>query len=339
MRRLRFFLLILLAWLVVLPPAAIAEPVRLKLAMLAPKGSIFHRLSLRIGDAFRAAEGSGSAFVVYADGIQGGEADIVRRMRVGQLNAAMLSVVGLTEIDASAAALQKIPMLFRSVDEVGYVGRALRPEIERRFAEQGFIALMWAEIGWVRFFSRQPGASPEALKARRIFAWAGDADQVEMMKGLGYRPVVLETADIIPGLQTGLIDTVPVMPVWALATQVDRQAPYMIDVKWAPIVGALVVTRSAWEGMQPAARTALRRAAEAARGELVSQTDRADAEAVAAMVRRGLHVQRPTPAEEAAWQRLAEQAYPLIRGRTVPAPMFDEALRRIAEYRRGGARP
>jgi TRAP-type C4-dicarboxylate transport system substrate-binding protein len=180
---------------------------------------------------------------------------------------------------------------------------------------------------------------PVDLKPRRMFAWAGDADQVDMMKSLGYQPVVLETADIVPGLQTGLIDTVPVTPIWALATQVDRLAPNMIDVKWAPIVGALIFNRTTWEGMTAASREALRRTAMQASDELRVFAEQADAEAVAAMVKRGLRVQVLTAEAEAAWQRQAQQAYPMIRGHTVPTPIFDEALRLVGEYRRLAKRP
>jgi len=45
-------------------------------------------------------------FNVFTDGSQGGEAEMVRRMRIGQLQAALLSVVGLREIEPSIAALQ-----------------------------------------------------------------------------------------------------------------------------------------------------------------------------------------------------------------------------------------
>jgi TRAP-type C4-dicarboxylate transport system substrate-binding protein len=39
------------------------------------------------------------------------------------------------------------------------------------------------------------------------------------MKRLQYQPVAIETADILPGLQTGLIDAVPATPFFALAGQ------------------------------------------------------------------------------------------------------------------------
>lgn len=335
-RRLLLPIAVLCLSMLITPWAGAQDRVRVKLGTLAPKASIYHRVLQEMGEAFRASEGPGSGFTVYTDGSQGSEADVVRRMRIGQLNAAMITVVGLTEIDPSAGVLQKMPLLFRSWEEVEYVSHALRPDIERRFLEKGFVVVLWAEAGWVRFFCKEPATQPSDLKGRRMFAWSGDSEQVSMMKALGYRPVVLETADIIPGLQTGLVDVVPVTPTWALATQLDRLAPNMIDVRWAPIVGALVFTRKAWDSMTPAARDALRQSAPRAAQALHEHQVRSDSEAIAAMQKRGLQVLQPSPDQDATWQELARRAYPMIRGQTIPSATFDEALRLIAEYR---ARP
>jgi TRAP-type C4-dicarboxylate transport system substrate-binding protein len=320
-------------------PLALADgPLRIKLGTLLPKGSAYHRALQDMGEVFRNAQGAGSAFTIYTDGSQGSEADVVRRMRVGQLNAALMSVIGLSEIDAAVNSLQKMPMVFRSWEEIDFVGQTLRPAIERRFRDKGFVVALWAEAGWVRFFCKQSAVRPEDLKPRRMFAWAGDNEQVELMKGLGFRPVVLETADIIPGLQTGLIDTVAVTPMWALATQLDRLAPHMIDVKWAPIVGALVFTLPAWEAMTPAARSAVQQSAHQAVPELRAYQTRADAEAITVMEQRGLKVQRLGAAEMQAWEALAQSAYPLIRGRMVPEDGFDATLRLVAQFRRESQR-
>src|SRR3954454_14100906 len=93
-----------------------AEPVKIRLGAIAPRGTAWHRSLLEMGEKWRAAEGAGADFIVYGGGSQGGEADMVRRLRVGQLNAAMLSVIGLNEIDPSVSALQKMPLVFRSWD-------------------------------------------------------------------------------------------------------------------------------------------------------------------------------------------------------------------------------
>src|SRR5437762_12727210 len=123
------------------------EAAKIRLGTLAPRGTSWHRSLLEMGEKWRAAQGPGSAFIVYTDGSQGGEADMVRRMRVGQLNSALLSVVGLSEIDDAASALQKMPMVFRSWDELDFLREKLRPRLEQRFLDKGFVVLFWRDVG------------------------------------------------------------------------------------------------------------------------------------------------------------------------------------------------
>ena len=309
------------------------ETVKIRLGTLAPRGTSWHRSLLDMGEKWRAAQGAGAAFIVYTDGSQGGEADMVRRMRVGQLNAALLSVVGLTEIDDSVAALQKMPMVFRSWDELDYLREKLRPTLEKRFLDKGFVVLFWGDAGWVRFFSREPALRPADYRRMKVFAWAGDNPQVEIMKTLGYQPVVLEISDILPGLQTGMINMVPSTPFYALIGQFYNHAPYMLDMNWVPIVGAVVITRKAWDAMTPSGQKALRQAGDAAGVELRALSRRENEESVEAMKKRGLKVQPVTPELEAEWRKVAEHAYPMIRGNMVPAELFDEVQRLLKEYR------
>jgi len=316
-----------------LAQAVQAEAVKLRLGALAPRGTTWHRSLLELGEKWRTAEGPGAEFVVYGGGSQGGEADMVRRLRVGQLNAAMLTVIGLTEIDPSVAALQKMPLMFRSWDELDYVREKLRPALEKRFIERGFVVLCWGDAGWVRFFSKSPAVHPQDYQRLKIFAWAGDAAQADIMKGLGYQPVVLEVADILPGLQTGMINMVPSTPFWALTLQFYPHAPYMLELDWAPLVGAVIVTRKAWDAMTPAGRDTLTRAGAEMGVQLRALSRREHDESVEAMKKRGLKVQTLTPQIEAEWRLAAERMYPLVRGNMVPAEFFDEVQRLLREYR------
>jgi TRAP-type C4-dicarboxylate transport system substrate-binding protein len=314
-----------------------AEAVKLRLGALAPRGTAWHRSLLEMGEKWRAAEGSGADFIVYGGGSQGGEADMVRRLRVGQLNAAMLSVIGLNEIDPSVSALQKMPLIFRSWDELDYVREKLRPALEKRFHEQGFVVLCWGDAGWVRFFSKSPALRPDDYRRLKIFTWAGDAPQADIMKSLGYHPVVLEVADILPGLQTGMINMVPSTPFWALTLQFYPHASYMLELDWAPMVGAIIVTRKAWDAMSSAGRDGLAKAGAEAGLQMRALSRRDQEESVEAMKKRGLKVQSLTPELEAEWRVAAEQMYPLVRGKMVPAEFFDEVQRLLREYR--AARP
>jgi TRAP-type C4-dicarboxylate transport system substrate-binding protein len=314
---------------------ALAQPAPVKVATIAPQGSIYHRVLQEMGEAYRRASGPQARFIIYPNSIQGTEADTVRRMRVGQLDASMLTVVGLTEIDPSVAALQYMPMMFRSWEELDHVREKLRPELEAKLAAKGFVVLIWGEGGWVQFFTKENITTPEHFKRARIFAWSGDIVQASVMKSLGYHPVPIPLADILPALETGMVDTVPVAPLWALIGQFDRVARYVLRVNWVPIVGATVMRRQTYDAMKPEARAALREASDKATDALRAHRVEQDEGSIKAMQARGLQVRELTPELEAAWRSLAEKAWPQVRGTMVPAETFDRVQELLAEYRRG----
>lgn len=305
----------------------------LRIGTLVPKNSLYHQQLLELGEAWRGAQGEGARFLVFTDGSQGGEAEMARRMRIGQLQGALLSVVGLREIEPSIAALQNLPLLFRSWDEVDHVREKLRPAMEKKFLDKGFVVLGWGDAGWVRFFSKAPALRPDDFKGMKFFAWGSEAEQQTIMKSLGYTPVPLETADILPSIQTGMINVVPSTPYFALASQVYASAPHMLEINWAPIVGALVVTRRAWDDFSPAAQQALRTAGEKAGAQMRNRARAEVDEAVEAMKKRGLVVGRPSPDQMREWNELAERLYPRIRGTMVPADTFDEVFAHLKAYR------
>jgi TRAP-type C4-dicarboxylate transport system substrate-binding protein len=336
MPRLAAFLTLLLGLALATP--ALATGAQLRVGSVIPKNSLYHQQLLELGEAWRAAQGGGARFVVFTDGSQGGEAELARRMRIGQLQGALLSVVGLREIEPSISALQNLPLLFRSWEEVDYVREKMRPAMEKKFLEKGFVVLGWGDAGWVRFFSKAPALRPDDFKGMKFFAWGSEPEQQEIMKSLGYTPVPLETADILPAMQTGMIEVVPSTPYFALAGQIFNTAQHMLEINWAPIVGALVITKKAWDEMSPAGQQALRAGGERAGTQMRTQARREVDEAVDAMKKRGLTVHRPTPEQMREWDALAERLYPRIRGTMVPAATFDEVFAHLRAFRSGRSR-
>jgi TRAP-type C4-dicarboxylate transport system substrate-binding protein len=310
----------------------------LRIGSLVPKNSLYHRQLLDVADSWRTAQGGGARYLVYPDGSQGGEAEMARRMRIGQLQGALLSVVGLREIEPSIAALQSMPLLFRSWEEVDYVREKMRPAMEKKFLDKGFVVLTWGDAGWVRFFSKEAAVRPDDYKRMKFFAWGSEPDQQAIMKSLGYTPVPLETTDILPAIQTGMINVVPSTPYFALATQIYNTAPNMLEINWAPIVGALVVTRKAWDDMSPAVQQAVRAASDKAGAQIRTKAREEVQEAVEAMKKRGLTVNKPNAEQMKEWNDLAEKLYPRIRGTMVPAETFDEVMAHIKTFRAGKAK-
>ena len=313
--------------------SAFAATKQLRIGTLAPKNSLYHRQLQAVGEAWRSAQGGDAKYLIYTDGSQGGEAELVRRMRIGQLQGALMSVVGLREIEPSIAALQNLPLLFKNWEEVDYVREKMRAAMEKKFLDKGFVVLAWGDSGWVRFFSKDPAFKPADYLKMKFFAWGAEAEQQEIMKSLGYTPVPLETSDILPAIQTGMISVVPSTPYFALASQIYTTAPNMLEINWAPIVGALVLTKKAWDDMSPDAEQSLRSAGDKAGLVMRTQARQEVDDAVAAMKQRGLVINKPNPEQMKEWSALADKLYPRIRGHMVPAETFDEVFFHLKAFR------
>jgi len=324
---------LLIAGAAALPTAGKGEQARVKLATLAPRGSSFHEILLDMGGRWAGAPGGGVRLTIYPDGAMGGEADVVRKMRIGQIQAAMLTSVGLAEIDDSVSAVQLLPMAFRSLDEVDYVVERMRPVVEKRIEEKGFVVLFWSDAGWVRLFSKKPAARPSGVRSMKLFTWAGDGRMLDILRLAGWQPVPLETSDILPGFQTNMIDAIFTLPIYALTSQLYTHAPHMLELNWAPLLGGAVVTRKAWDGIPAAARRALLAAAREAGHQIRQRSRKEGDEAVAAMEKRGLTAHPVTPELEAEWRAAAEAAYPKIRGSVVEAALFDRVRQLLREAR------
>jgi TRAP-type C4-dicarboxylate transport system substrate-binding protein len=332
-RYVQLFLQASISFMGLLPLASTAADAQLKIGSLVPKNSLYHRELLQVGEAWKKSQTGSPKFNVFTDGSQGGEAEMVRRMRIGQLQAALLSVVGLREIEPSIAALQNLPLAFRSWEELDYVREKMRPNMEKKFLEKGYVVLAWGDAGWVRFFSKNPAFSPEDFKKMKFFAWGAEAEQQEIMKSLGYTPVPLEPTDILPSIQTGMINVVPSTPYFALASQIFNTAPNMLEINWAPIVGAFVISKKSWDEMSPETQKVLRASSDKAGQVIRNQARKEVDEAVDAMKKRGLKVNKPNAEQLKEWQTLSESLYPRIRGKMVPAETFDEVFAHLKTYR------
>lgn len=312
---------------------AAEKTITLKLGTLAPLNTSYHKSLLAMGDKWRQASGGSVKLNIYAGGTLGGEADMVGLMQTGSLDAGLVTAIGLSEIDRDVLALQAMPLAFRSLDEVDYVGEKLRPMLEQRLLAKGYLVLFWSDSGWVRFFSKKHVLLPDDLRKQKIFCWAGNVRESDVYKASGFNPVSLETAAIPQALMSGTVEAVPMPPFFALAARLGDQTKYMLELNWAPLVGAAIVRKKSWDRLPSVTREALLKIASET-GKKVKADGRAESEAaVATMVKHGLQVQKVSPEVEAQWRAVVAKVENQIRGKIVPADMYDEAQKLLKEYR------
>ena len=312
--------------------AGLAAAAPLKLATLAPEGSPWHDVLVEIGESWKKESGGQVTVRIYPGGVAGDEADMIRKLRIGQLQLAALSGVGLSQIAPEIQALQ-MPMMLDSDAELDYVRDQLAPELEALMEKQGFKILSWSDAGWVRFFTQRPAIRPADLKAMKIFTWEGDPTYAEAMKAMGYQPVPMAATDIYAGLQSGLINALPTTPIAALSYQWFGLANQMTDVKWAPLVGALVISSEAWKSIPDAQKPMMLRVAQDAARRSAGKIRAFDGEAITAMKTHGLVVHEVPPDALAEWRAIARAGYRIIIDKAVPAAAVAEVERLRDAYR------
>jgi TRAP-type C4-dicarboxylate transport system substrate-binding protein len=306
-----------------------------RLGTLAQRGTSMHKMLIEMGENWRAAPDGGADLIIYPDGTMGSEVDMVRRMRMGQLQAAMLTAAGLGEIEKDMNVLQSMPLVYRSFDEVEYIRGQLKQELEAKLAAKGFVVIFWGDAGWVHFFSRIAARVPDDFKKMKIFTGADSYSQIQLMKEAGFNPVPLEWNDVLTGIKTGMIDAIPVIPLYALAGQYYTGLKYMLEVNWVPLPGAVVVTKSVWDSFSSDAQRAMLETGREAGLKITSKTRQENDEAVITMQNKhGLQVLPVTPEMDEKWQQLAITLRPAIRGKLVPEAMFDRVLHLLEQYRK-----
>ena len=304
----------------------------IKMGTLAPDGSPWHQALQAMGERWKKSTSGQVRLVIYPGGVLGDEPDMVNKMRIGQIQAVALSGAGMSTIEPGVMGLQ-IPMMFESYEELDYVRDRVAPRLEKLIEARGYQVLNWGDAGWVQFFTTKPALRLGDMRNIKLFTWAGDNDTLELWRANGFRAVPLAATDILTGLQTGLIDAVPTTPLYALLNQCFGIARYMNDVKWAPLVGATVINKKLWESIPAAQRAEMMIAARDAGVSLRSSIRKMGDDAVASMQKRKLQVVHADAAVIADWRREAEGVYPKLRGRQVPADLFDEVRRLRDEYR------
>ncbi len=311
----------------------------IRLGTLAPRNSRWHKLLLEMGEKWKDASGGTVLLKVYPSGEQGDEPEMVQKMRIKALQAVAISGAGLSGIDGAVSALQ-IPLMYDSWGELDYVRERISARLEKGLATRGYIVLNWGDTGWVHFFSKKPGASPDDFRRMKICVLQGDATSFELYKQNGFQPVSLASTDILTGLQTGLIDAFQAPPAVALGSQWWSGAKNMLDLKLAPLTGATLISKDDWEKIPPATRAKLFEISQVFGPQIRDEIHKLEETSIALMRTFNLNVVPADAKTQAEWRTLIEgKLWPSLRGGGMPADLFDQVKRLRNEYRAGAKAP
>jgi len=297
----------------------------IKMATLAPEGTKWHGMLVEMGQKWSEATDGTVELRIYPGGVVGDERDMIRKIRIGQIHAAAVTTEGLSELNQDIYALI-IPLLFDDWDDVDWIRERLEDDLISGIEKNGFKLLTWTDVGWVKWFTKNPMQYPEDLKGMKIFNWAGEFKTLQLWKNGGFHAVQLASIDILSGLQTGLINAIGTNPMVALASQWFGIANNMLDMRWGLLTGGIVIDNRMWNKIDHKYQDKMLEAIAEIDKEQRATGRYMDGESIEVMKQYGLTVHKQSDADLLYWKKYVEEWYPDIRGSYVPEDIFDKVV-------------
>jgi TRAP-type transport system periplasmic protein len=319
---------VLIAALLLVEPdgskVAAVEMQFLRIATLAPRDSDLAKGFMKLDKGMRTATNNAWGVRLYPSGVAGDETDVIRKMKVGQMDASIITSVGLSQIVRDTTLLST-PGVITTYKQLEAVQKVMTPEWDAMFVKQGFKLLAWGETGQLRWFARTPLTKPSAIKNMRPWVWPASHGLKETLHALGANGVPLGVPEVYGALQTGMIDMVTSTCVALVSLQWHSTLKYMTKQANGVLVGALLMNDQKWKSMPPDVQKIVQN--EATRNQQGDKEDirKADEKSYANLLKRGYTANDWTGAPEQEFQAMSVQVQKRLTGRMFTA----EVLQRV----------
>ena len=296
-----------------------------KVATLSPDGSFWMKTMREAGKEVEVATDNRVKFKWYPGGVMGDDKAVLRKMRVGQLQGAALPMGELLSFYPDSQAYG-IPFLFNSYDEVDYVRSQLDDTLIAGFAEGGMEVLGIAEGGFGYFLTAEPVRVPADLQRQKVWVPQNDVVSARLAQSIGVTPIPLTLPDVLPGLQTGLVNTVAVSPMGAIVLQWHTRVAHITDIPLMYFCGVISLTGKSFNKLS-ADDQAVVKAVFGKAFKLIDERNRMDnVKAFEALTNQGVETVVLTDAERDAWLAMQAPGEEMMQSE---GQLSTEALERI----------
>jgi len=330
MKYIRLTISVLWLWLSLLNAQ---QTYTIKMATVAPENSSWMKEMHSFEKELKEQTNGQITFKIYANAVQGGEKDILRKMKLGQLDAGTFTGVGLGDVVPDVRILD-LPFLFRNCAEVDYVYSNLLEDFQNKFLEKGYFLVGWAEVGFIYLYTNAPVQCIDDFKNTKMWLWKGDPLAKMTFDVMNIPSIPLDVTDVHTSLQTGLINGVYISPYGVLALQWFTKTKYILDYPLTNSVGAVLMTTRKLESIPPDLRQILIDKTREEMRKIVLASRAENIESLKVLQENGLKlvpVKDSTALEE--FNNAGEVAREKLVGSLYSRELLDKVLNLLAEYR------
>ncbi|OHD63390.1 MAG: hypothetical protein A2176_00420 [Spirochaetes bacterium RBG_13_51_14] len=305
----------------------------IKVGSVAPDGSPWDKALKKIAVEWKTMSVGKIDMKIYPGGIVGNEPDMIRKMRIGQLQAAIFTGMGMSYISPEVFSLS-IAFLVRDDNELDYLMKKTTPQFDKLIEKKGFTTVVWSKAGWVNFFSTKPVVYPRDLQPLKLAVAEGDAQMLQAWRVMGYNAIPLSTNDLMTALQNGMIEAFYAPPLVAASFQWFGIAQHMCAIKIAPMIGGFVISTKTWDEVPKNMKPKLIKAAQKIVDVLYVETNALERNAIDTMKKHGLVIHDVPPDAANLWERESAKGYDVYVGKTFSRDLLQKLQGYLKEYRK-----
>jgi TRAP-type C4-dicarboxylate transport system substrate-binding protein len=310
--------------------------ITINLASSLPRNSPWGRTLDRISAEWsRTTNGEVDLHVLHQ--YPGSEGDYLMKLRQDKIQAAIFTSIALNSVAPEVMALS-IPFLIRDNGELDAVLQEVRPILNSRIEEEGYINMVLVKAGWVKIFSRSPVFTPRDLKRLKIGTNPDEQELTDAFRTMGFQMVRVALTDVAQRLNSGMIDALYQSPISVSAFQLYRVAKHMSTINLAPFMGGVLMSKHAWARIPPQYQAPLLEIVRKAGADIENSFQRGEEEAIANMRQNGAIINQASPQQEREWYEEITRHIPDLVNRGVfHRGMYDRIQAILQDYR--GRRP
>ena len=302
-----------------------------KIATISPDG-LGWMSKFRVGlERIEAETNKRITFKIYPGGVQGDDATVLRKMRIRQLNGGVFAAGSLTRFFPDLQ-VYNLPLQFRSYEEVDFVRARMDSYISDGLQKAGIKTFAFTETGFAYLLANEPVSSLADL--RKLKAWIPDNDPIaaELIKSFDVSPIPLNITDVLPALQTGMINAVVGPPSVILALQWHNHLTHLMNLPLVYIYSMLAMDMKVYSKASSTDQDTVVKILDEV-FELVGRETRSDNErALQALKKIGITFVEPT--DKAEWQTAADlSVQKLMRSGEISGAVVNTYLEHLKNFR------
>jgi TRAP-type C4-dicarboxylate transport system substrate-binding protein len=272
-----------------------------KIATLSPEGSVWMQKMQAGADEIQQKTTNRVWFKFFGGGIMGSDAAVLRKIRIGQLHGGAVTAGSLSHLYGDSI-IYGLPMKYNSLQEIDRVRKKMDPMLMEGFEKSGFVTFGLAEGGFAYLMSNTPIRTTGDLRSHKVWIPGNDLITAEVLKRIGINPIPLPIADVLTGLQTGLVDTVPAPPIAAIILQWHTRVKYLTEIPLSYAYGLLAVDRKVFAKLMPADQQIVRDVMERVFKDIDHQNRSDHVAAMKVLKKNGIQFVQPTAETAAEWR-------------------------------------